>query len=163
MDCTALAPFLAAACPVPEGPPVTALSPGVVVGGWVQHPLRLGTAALRERGAREVRLPGRERSRPARAVSLTRLLEEAAPAFAQPGDAQRMAVVAEAATGHRVLFSWNELFNSPLGAGVLLAFDDPAAPLPAGDGPFALLSLHDHAPAARFVRQLAMVELVRLW
>lgn len=148
----------------------TVLAPAVVVGGWVRHPLRLSAPALRERGARGVEfrvvcphdgasgVPQRMQ-----AVPLRTLIEEAQPAFEHGTDFKRMAIVAESSEGYRALFSWNELFNTSVGEGVMVAFDDPSARLPAPTGAFALLSLNDLHTGPRYVRHLAMIELVKLW
>jgi hypothetical protein len=70
---------------------------------------------------------------------------------------------AESREGYRALFSWNELFNSSLGDGVLLAWHAPHAPLPERAGPFALTSLHVRATGPRYVQRLATVDLHKLW
>ena len=62
------------------------------------------------------------------------------------------AVVAESREGYRALFSWNELFNTAVGDGVLVAWHVDEAPLPEGAGPFALVSLHDRATGPRYER-----------
>lgn len=102
-------------------------------------------------------------ARPLRGVPLQRLVEAAQPAFAQRTDFKRVALVAESAEGYRALFSWSEVFNSPAGAGVIVAWDADDAPLPPPAGPFALASLHDVATGPRFVQRLRSVELHKLW
>jgi len=153
-------------CPVPASP----LAPAVVVGGWVRHPLRLEVPALRAHGARTVdfqvvcTLDGAHGAPQAwRAVPLRALIEAAVPAFEHRTDFKRVAIVAESAEGYRALFSWNEVFNTAVGEGVCVAFDEPGTPMPPHAGPFALLSLADHHTGPRYVRHLAMVELVKLW
>jgi hypothetical protein len=98
-----------------------------------------------------------------RGVPLRTLIGAAEPAFEQRTDFKRVAVVAESHEGYRALFSWNELFNSAVGDGVLLAFSCAEAPLSEREGPFALVSLNDRATGPRFVQRLASVELHRLW
>jgi hypothetical protein len=61
------------------------------------------------------------------------------------------------------LFSWVEVFNSPLAQGIVVAYDTSPSQLPANAGPFALLARHDLATGARFVRGLRSVELHKLW
>lgn len=157
--------FTASVCERP-----TALAPAVVIGGWVRHPLRLSAAALRALGPRTVdfqvvcTLDGAHGGpRALRVVPLRVLIEQAVPAFEHRTDFKRVAIVAESAEGYRALFSWNELFNTAVGEGVGVAFDDPATPLERHAGPFALVSLGDHHTGPRYVRHLAMVELIKLW
>ncbi len=145
--------------------------PQVAIGGWVRKPLALDGPALEALGA--VRVEGfvvrctvdgaHGTARPMRAVPLCRLIEQAEPDFAERTDFKRTAIVAESEDGYRALFSWAELFHTPVGSGVHLAFDSPLAPLDPNTAPFALLSLHDTFTGPRFVRKLASVDVVRLW
>ncbi len=152
-------------------PPRRAGIDHVSVGGWVRTPLRLDVEALEGFGARTVpdflvvcTLDGAHgQPRPLRGVPLDRLLDAAGPAFVQRTDFKRVAIVAESRDGYRALFSWNELFNSALGEGVLVAWDCDEAPLGGNAGPFALVSLHDRATGPRYVQRLAGIELHKLW
>jgi hypothetical protein len=138
----------------------------VSIGGWVKRPLRLSAAAL---NARDDSRPtaftvvctfdgahGGERRM--RGVALCTLIEEAEPAFEQRTDFKRVTVVAESRDGYRALFSWNELFNTSVGEGVLVAWPDGQP-----RGPIALLSLHDRATGPRYVQGLAAVTLHKAW
>jgi hypothetical protein len=146
-------------------------TPYVAVGGWVRRPAWLDAAGLEALGAIDIEdfvvrctLDGAHGgARPMRAVPLRALIESSEPAFAARTDFKRVAIVAESADGYRALFSWGELFHTVIGSGVMLAFDSPRAPLDPTTGPFALLSRHDDFTGPRFVRQLAAVELHKLW
>lgn len=144
--------------------------PHLIVGGWVRQPLRLDVAALQARGPQAVDFQvlctfdgAHGESLRLQAVPLAPLIDEALPAFEHRTDFKRVAIVAESAEGYRALFSWNELFNTPVGAGVMVAFAPPDQPAPAHRGAFALISRHDLHTGPRYVRQLAFVEVVRLW
>ena len=145
--------------------------PQVRIGGWVRQPLDLDAEDLDALGAEDVpgfvvrcTLDGAHGGpRPMRGVLLRRLIERAEPDFGERTDFKRTAVVAEGADGYRALFSWGELFHTPVGGGVYLAFDCARAPLDANTAPFALLSLHDTHTGPRFVRRLVSVDLRRLW
>ncbi len=144
----------------------TLLAMTVRIGGWVKRPLSLDAGSLSRRD--DARAAGfavvctfdgaHGGERAMRGVPLCTLIEEAEPAFEQRTDFKRVTVVAESQDGYRALFSWNELFNTAVGEGVLLAWPDgqPA-------GPFALLSLHDRATGPRFVQSLASVTLHQAW
>lgn len=145
-------------------------TPHLIVGGWVRQPLRLDVAALQARGPQEVdfqvlcTFDGAHGDRLGlQAVPLAPLIDEALPAFEHRTDFKRVAIVAESAEGYRALFSWNELFNTPVGAGVMVAFTPPGLPVHAHRGAFSLISRHDLHTGPRYVRQLAFVEVVRLW
>lgn len=143
----------------------------VDVDGWVHHSLQLNASALAAYGPIAIAdflvvctLDGAHgRSQPLRGVPLPRLVEAAAPAFGQRTDFKRVAIIAHSREGYRALFSWNELFNTAVGDGVLVAWDGPEVPLPERAGPFALVSLRDRATGPRYVQRLARVEVCKLW
>lgn len=138
----------------------------VEIGGWVRNPLRLDATALALRSDTRAAAfqvvctfdGAHGGERPWRGVALRTLIEEAEPAFEQRTDFKRVTVVAESQDGYRALFSWNELFNTPVGEGVLLAWPEGCA-----QGPCALLSLHDIASGPRYVQRLVAVTLHKAW
>jgi DMSO/TMAO reductase YedYZ molybdopterin-dependent catalytic subunit len=77
-------------------------------------------------------------------------------------DLRRTVVVASASDGYKVVFSWAELFNSPIGDGVLVVYERDGAPLPDEEGRIALVSLKDTRPGPRHVKWLQAVEVVRV-
>lgn len=151
----------------PATPPVSYAT----IGGWVRHPLTLRPADLEAYEPRQVAgfevictFDGAHGApRQLRGVSLRDLISTAEPAFNRRTDFKRVAIVAESTEGYRALFSWHELFNTDVGGGIMLVWNCPAAPLPHPTGPFALVSLNDHATGPRFVKRLARVDLVKLW
>lgn len=161
-----------------DHPPLTAATPApragrafVQLGGWVKKPLQLDAEALAAFDPLLVSdfvvvctLDGAHGG-PChlRGVPLRRLVDAAVPAFDQRTDFKRVALVAESREGYRALFSWNEVFNSVIGDGVIVAWNCPEAPLPETAGPFALVSLYDRATGPRFVQRLASVDLHKLW
>ena len=76
-------------------------------------------------------------------------------------DLRKSYVVASASDDYRVVFSWGELYNSPVGDGVLVVYEIDGAPLPDSEGRIALVSLKDARPGPRHVKWLARVD-VRL-
>ena len=69
-------------------------------------------------------------------------------------DLRRTIVVAIASDGYRAVFSWGELFNSPIGDGVVVIYARNGAPLGDQDGRIALVSLKDERPGPRHVKWL---------
>jgi hypothetical protein len=145
--------------------------PRLRLGGWVRRPVQLESAQLDAMewllvadfdvvctadGSHGV-LP------PVRAVRLAELVDLAQPAFERRTDFKRVALVAEGGDGYRALFSWAEVFNSPLGHGIVVAYEAPGSRLPAAAGPFALMSRHDLATGPRYVRRLRSIEVHKLW
>jgi hypothetical protein len=71
-------------------------------------------------------------------------------------------VVARATDNDLALFTWAELFISPVGDGVLVAWTVNGAPLVEGEGAFALVSARDTDSGPRHVRWLESVEFRRI-
>ncbi len=76
-------------------------------------------------------------------------------------DLRKSFMVASASDDYQVVFSWGELYNSPVGDGVLVVYEMDGAPLPDGEGRIALVSLKDTKPGPRHVKWLARID-VRL-
>ena len=66
--------------------------------------------------------------------------------------------MATATDGHQAVFSWGELYNSPIGRNVLVAVERDGVPLRDGEGRFALVSTADDKPGPRHVKWLARVD-----
>ncbi|QGZ65220.1 molybdopterin-dependent oxidoreductase [Paraburkholderia acidisoli] len=95
---------------------------------------------------------------PYRGVRLTALLEEAGLRCDEPGDFKRMVFFAVGHDGYFVTFSWHELFNTPVGEQVLVAYECGGAPLDAETGAPVLYSGTDLVPAPRHVKRLVRIE-----
>jgi hypothetical protein len=141
--------------------------PSLVLGGAVDRPLSLDVVALRAYDS--VRLEpfdlfcfstGRfiRTVESYRGVQLRVLLTAAG--VRRPGsvDFKRMVFVAHAQDGYAVTFSWHELFNSPIGDSVLVAYEIGNLPLDIEDGLPILVSGADTVRAPRHVKRLARVD-----
>ena len=87
------------------------------------------------------------------------VLDRARPAEKAPRAFRRSVVVATATDGYRVVFSWAELYISPIGDGVLVIYERDGKPLADDEGRIALVSLKDTRPGPRHVKWLQSVEL----
>ncbi|CAB3783163.1 molybdopterin-dependent oxidoreductase [Paraburkholderia caffeinilytica] len=95
---------------------------------------------------------------PYRGVRLTTLISEAGLPNAVPGEFKRTVFVAVGHDGYVVTFSWHELFNTPVGDNVLVAYECGGRALDAEDGAPILFSGSDMLPAPRHVKRLARIE-----
>jgi DMSO/TMAO reductase YedYZ molybdopterin-dependent catalytic subunit len=93
-----------------------------------------------------------------RGVLLTDLMTSAGLQSVEQGDFKRMIFVAEAHDGYAVTFSWHELFNTPVGAQAMIAYECGETPLSVEDGLPILFSGADIAPAARHMKRVARIE-----
>jgi DMSO/TMAO reductase YedYZ molybdopterin-dependent catalytic subunit len=69
-------------------------------------------------------------------------------------------IVATASDGYKVVFSWHEIFNSPVGDGVLVTLDRDGRPLEE-DGRIGLMSTRDTFTCGRHVKWLERIEVLR--
>ena len=90
------------------------------------------------------------------------VLAAARPVEKERHDLRRSIVVASATDGYQAIFSWAELFLSPLGDGAIVVFERDGAPLPASEGPLAIVSLNDTQPGPRHVKWLERIEIRRV-
>lgn len=73
-------------------------------------------------------------------------------------DLRKSVVIVTASDGYRAVFSWAELYLSPIGDGVLVVYERDGAALPDTEGPLALVSLKDTRPGPRHVKWLRTIE-----
>jgi len=144
----------------------------LVVEGSVENRLSLGVADLRLpvqqiEDVRQVRVAGAPAAdsgatRCYAGVLLRDVIAAANPVERERHDLRRSIVVATAADGYMKVFSWAELFLSPIGDGAMVVFERDGAPLAANEGPFAIVSLKDTQPGPRHVKWLERLELRRI-
>jgi DMSO/TMAO reductase YedYZ molybdopterin-dependent catalytic subunit len=87
------------------------------------------------------------------------VLERAKPVEKKRMDFRNSVVIATASDGYRAVFSWAELYLSPIGDGALVVYERDGAPLDDSEGRIALVSLKDTRPGPRHVKWLQSVEL----
>lgn len=95
-------------------------------------------------------------------IRLTDLLEEADIRQDDRHALRRTYVVASASDGYQAVFSWGELFNSPIGRSVLVAFERDGTALREGEGRIALVSLADERLGPRHVKWLNRIDVRRV-
>jgi DMSO/TMAO reductase YedYZ molybdopterin-dependent catalytic subunit len=145
-------------------PPPAVPAARVAVGGAVLQALSLGVDDLRRFAPDqivELRLPARDAASQAsvlKGVRLRALIERAKVAMADHNTVKKLAIIATATDGYKVVFSWSELFNAELGDAVLVVFERDGQPLAAAEGPLALISGKDIRTGPRHVKWLQSVE-----
>ncbi|HUK83362.1 MAG TPA: molybdopterin-dependent oxidoreductase [Verrucomicrobiae bacterium] len=167
----ALCALTAATLTFAQTPPNGATS--LLVLGNVENKLTLSVSELqrlpvqRVEDVRQLRMPGTpgnqgEQTRRYTGVLLRDVLNSAKLIEKDRHDLRRSIVVVTATDGYQAIFSWAELFLSPIGDGALIIFERDGAPLPANEGPLALVSLRDTQPGPRHVKWLARLEIRRV-
>lgn len=87
------------------------------------------------------------------------VLERAKPVERNRLDLRNSVVILTASDGYRAIFSWAELYLSPIGDGALVVYERDGKALAADEGPLALVSLKDTRPGPRHVKWLQSIEL----
>ncbi|WP_322012161.1 molybdopterin-dependent oxidoreductase [Paraburkholderia sp. J12] len=95
---------------------------------------------------------------PYRGVLLTDLIQHAGVHCDTPGDFKRMIFVAIGHDGYAVMFSWHELFNTPVGQQAIIAYECGGRTLSEENGAPVLFSGADLVPAPRHLKRLARIE-----
>ena len=91
-------------------------------------------------------------------VLLRDILEEAKIVSRSHNDVKKIAIVASASDDYRVVFSWSEIFNSPLGDGIVVFYERNGLPLADDEGRIALISAKDTRTGPRHVKWLNGIE-----
>lgn len=95
-------------------------------------------------------------------VLLKDLLEKAAIISKSHNDVKKMAIIATATDDYKVVFSWSEVFNSPVGEAVMVFFEKNGLPLSDDEGRIALISAKDTRTGPRHVKWLKDIEVRKL-
>jgi DMSO/TMAO reductase YedYZ molybdopterin-dependent catalytic subunit len=134
------------------------VSTRVEVTGLVRRSLSLSVEDLRALAKRR----GQAAAGGYGGIRLTELLEEADIRQDARLALRRTYVVAVASDGYQAVFSWGELFNTPVGRDVLVAFERDGLALREGEGQIALVSLADEKIGLRHVKWLSRIDVRRV-
>jgi cytochrome c551/c552 len=134
------------------------------VSGSVKNSLDVGVDDLRKsaKDVREIAVvteaqAGTGKTENLKGVPLRTLLEKAV-IVAPDRDMRKVIILGRSASGQFAIFSWCELFNSPIGEGVLVYFEKDGKALGDDEGRIALVSSKDNYLAGRHVRWLKGIE-----
>lgn len=146
------------------------VSTAVRIEGFVDNPCTFTAEALRQRphvvvkdvdilcGSGKLKEAGLEYS----GVLLRDLLEEAQMRLEEHEVPNRTYIVATGTDGYRALYSWHEIFNSPIGEGLIVVLTKNGQVLGEKEGELCLVSTRDERPGPRRIRYLSRVEILRL-
>lgn len=95
-------------------------------------------------------------------VLLKDLLNKAEPIKSDHNDFKKTVIIAEATDGYKVIFSWNELFNTSIGQGVMIVYQENDQFLNAKSGEIALISTQDTATGPRYVKWLKKITVLKV-
>lgn len=142
----------------------------MTLSGAVKHRLTLDPTALRQFPPQKVtEVPlvcqsGADRGtlKNFKGVRLTDILDKAEILAPGHNDVKKIAIIATASDGYKVVFSWSELYNSPVGEGVMVFFEKNGLPLGDDEGRIALVSSKDIRTGPRHVKWLQDIEVKKI-
>lgn len=164
--------FVAAASLAAEKPADTArfVTTQITVEGAVQNPLVLDVEALRQFPRQQIGdVPmicqsGADLGKLelVHGALLRDILEKAVVVAPEHNDVKKMVIIATASDGYRVVFSWQEVFNSPVGDGVVVFYEKGGKPLDDASGRIAMISTKDLRTGPRHVKWLSGIEVRKI-
>ena len=95
-------------------------------------------------------------------VLLRDILEKAVVVSRNHNDVKKMAIIATASDGYKVVFSWSEVFNSAIGDGVMVYFEKDGKALGDDEGRIAMVSSKDIRTGPRHVKWLQAIEVRKI-
>lgn len=95
-------------------------------------------------------------------VLLRDILDKAGIVSKGHNDVKKMVVIATASDDYKVVFSWSEIFNSPIGDGVIVFFERNGKPLADDEGRIAMVSTKDIRTGPRHVKWLQGIEVKKI-
>ena len=75
-------------------------------------------------------------------------------------DTKKMYIVASAPDGYKVVFSWQEIFNSPMGEGVMILIEKDGESLCEKNSELELISAKDYFTGSRIVTGVNNIEVI---
>lgn len=96
-----------------------------------------------------------------RGVSLKSLVDDAKMLIPNLKERGQFYVAVTGTDGHKVLFSWSELYNAATGDKALILFEENGQPI-AKDGSFSLITTTDIFTETRYVKSIKSIEVGKI-
>ena len=97
-----------------------------------------------------------------RGILLTDIINEAEVIVIDHNDTKKMYVVVAAKDGYRTVFSWQELYNTEVGKGVIVVLEKGKRKLYEETGSVDLFSSCDFLTGPRYVKKVATIEIIMI-
>lgn len=142
----------------------------VKISGAVQNPMTLSVAELKQFPPQSVgEIPivcqsgaNLGKLENLKGVLLRDILEKATVVSKSHNDVKKMAIIATASDDYKVVFSWSEVFNSPLGEEIIVFYERNGQPLADDEGRIAMVSAKDIRTGPRHVKWLNGIEVRKI-
>ncbi|MBW7836878.1 MAG: molybdopterin-dependent oxidoreductase [Sphingomonadales bacterium] len=141
----------------------------LAISGAVEHALTFSADDLRQlplQEVNEVRILNHKGDvvsalKNVKGVRLRDILDKAVIKAPEHNDVKKMVIIATASDDYKAVFSWNEIYNSPLGDGVLVIFEADGKALE-DEGPLVTVSTMDIRTGSRHVKWLTGIEVRKI-
>ncbi len=138
--------------------------------GAVEHKLTLGVDDLKKLPQQlfpEVRIVNHEGAttntlKNLKGVLLRDIIDQAKVHAPDHSDVKKIVIIANASDDYKAVYSWNEVFNSSIGDGVIVFFENDGKALGDSDGRIAMVSAKDSKTGMRHVRWLKSLEVRKI-
>jgi hypothetical protein len=138
----------------------------LVVTGRVTRPLELGMEKLRAMDTEEIAdlmiICGdgdpKGNIRNCKGVLLENVIRMADVIKEEHNDTKKMFIVVSGNDGYKVVFSWQEIFNTAVGGGVMVLLERDGKLLDGEQGQLELISAEDYFTGSRYVKGLKNIE-----
>ncbi|MGI6656770.1 MAG: sulfite oxidase-like oxidoreductase [Desulfobulbus sp.] len=97
-----------------------------------------------------------------RGLLLTDLINRVEVIVREHNDTKKMYVVAASDDGYKTVFSWQEIFNSANGEGILIVLEQDGQPVHTDPPGVDLISTRDYLTGPRHVRRLQTIEIIMI-
>jgi hypothetical protein len=95
-----------------------------------------------------------------RGVLLTDAINDADVVAIGHNDTKKMFLIVSSGDGYKTVFSWQELFNTSVGEGVVIVVEQNGVPLHDGCGAVDIFSAGDFLSGPRYVKRVATIEII---
>lgn len=97
-----------------------------------------------------------------RGILLADIINKANVIIRDHNDTKKMFVIASSDDGYATVFSWQEIFNTSVGEGIIVVLEKDGKTVNEGHGTVDLLSAKDFLTGPRYVKRLANIEIKML-
>lgn len=97
-----------------------------------------------------------------RGVLLTDIINSGCVITIDHNDTKKMFLIVSSCDGYKTVFSWQEVFNSSAGEGIVVVFEIDGIPVHDGCGAVDLISANDFLSGPRYVKRLSHIEIVMI-
>lgn len=94
-----------------------------------------------------------------RGVRLTDLINEVPVTISGHNDTKKMYLIVSSSDGYTTVFSWQEVFNTEVGEGIMVLLERDGQAVHGGSGEVDLFSAKDFLTGPRYLKKLAQIEI----